>query len=121
MGARRGPPPGQRRAAPWPLALSALLLGCGAPAGSIGAMLVQEETGALRVREAPEGLTGARAGLAPGDEVVAIDGADVRGLDRDEVHRRLQGPIGTRVELTVVRGGVVEKVSVMRGPYRKKR
>lgn len=72
------------------------------------------------MRDAPEGMTGAQAGLREGDEIVAIDGADVRGADRAEIHRRLKGPVGTPVKLTVVRNGTVETLTITRSPYRKK-
>lgn len=97
-----------------------LLAGCAAPVGSVGAVLYREPaTGALYVREAPEGMGAAQAGLRPGDEVVSIDGEDARGLSRQEVHERLKGAVGTRVELTVVREGRVERLVVRRGPYRR--
>jgi carboxyl-terminal processing protease len=102
------------------LLLGPLLPGCSAPQGSIGALLALDPGGALLVREAPEGMSGAAAGLKPGDEVVAIDGADVRGADRAEIHRRLKGPLGTRVQLTVVRDGSLQTLSVLRAPYRKR-
>lgn len=107
------------RQKPW-AALLLLLAGCRAQSGSIGALLAQEPGGAIRVREAPPELSGARAGLQPGDEVVSIDGVDVRGMDQHEVHRRLVGVAGSRVELTVVRDGAIQKLSITRAPYRKK-
>lgn len=97
-----------------------MLAACGVPKGSIGALLAQDaSSGALLVREAPEGMSGARGGLQEGDEIVAIDGADVRGADRAEIHRRLQGPVGTLVELSVVRAGNLQKLVIVRAPYRK--
>jgi carboxyl-terminal processing protease len=116
------PPPAGPSCARLAAGLALALAGCSAPQGSIGALLLLDPTsGALLVREAPGELTGAQAGLREGDEIVAIDGADVRGADRDEIHRRLRGMVGTRVELTVVRAGVVERVVVVRAPYRKKK
>ena len=116
------PPPAGPSCAPRPWLLALALAGCAAPRGSIGALLALDPaSGALLVREAPGELSGAQAGLREGDEIVAIDGADVRGADRAEIHRRLQGPIGTRVELTVVRDGALQKLAVVRAPYRKKK
>ncbi|GIU91656.1 MAG: hypothetical protein KatS3mg011_0562 [Acidimicrobiia bacterium] len=45
-----------------------------------------------------------KAGLRPGDELVAVDGRDVGGLTVDEVTAMVRGPAGTEVELTVRRG-----------------
>jgi carboxyl-terminal processing protease len=46
-----------------------------------------------------------RAGLLAGDVVQAIDGASVDGLTLDEAIKRVRGPKGTAVVLTVERGG----------------
>jgi carboxyl-terminal processing protease len=45
------------------------------------------------------------AGLKPGDAVIAIDGEDVTGIDPSLVIRRILGPAGTKVDLTVMRNG----------------
>jgi C-terminal processing protease CtpA/Prc len=64
-------------------------------------------------------MDGARAGLEPGDEVLAVDGRDVRDLSPEAVHRALAGDIGSTVTLTVARRGGVERLTVVRKPYRK--
>ncbi len=64
-------------------------------------------------------MDGARAGLAPGDEVLAVEGRDVRDLDPEGVHRAFAGEIGSTVTLTVARRGRVERITVVRKPYRK--
>ena len=48
------------------------------------------------------------AGLKPGDLVVAIDGEDMTGIDGDLVIRKVLGPAGTTVELTIHREGETE-------------
>ena len=62
-----------------------------------------------------------RAGLQPGDQIVGVDGEDVTGVDGSLVIRRVLGPAGTHVLLTVRREGkpddfdvdvVREKISV---------
>lgn len=45
------------------------------------------------------------AGLRPGDEVIAIDGEDVTGIDPSVVIRSVLGPAGTTVHLTIRREG----------------
>ncbi len=70
--------------------------------GSVGAVLSRNnETGKVTVRETPEGKGAAKAGLAPGDELIAIEGHDVRHLSAEQVHAALEGPVGSRVKLTV--------------------
>ena len=47
-----------------------------------------------------------RAGMKPGDEVVAIDGEDMTGVDGNIVIRKVMGPAGSTVLLTVRRADV---------------
>jgi carboxyl-terminal processing protease len=48
------------------------------------------------------------AGLEPGDEVVAVNGEDVTGIDANIVIRSVLGPAGTTVNLTIHREGEAE-------------
>jgi len=45
-------------------------------------------------------------GLQAGDKIVAIDGKSAIGITRDDVMKKLRGPKGTKVNVTVVRDGV---------------
>ena len=49
-----------------------------------------------------------KAGLKPGDEVIAIDGEDMTGVDGNLVIRRVLGPAGSSVTLTIHREGEPE-------------
>lgn len=53
-----------------------------------------------------------RAGLKPGDQIIAIDGVDMTGIDGNLVIRKVMGPAGTRVTLTILREGVDEPFDV---------
>jgi carboxyl-terminal processing protease len=44
-----------------------------------------------------------RAGLKPGDKIIAIDGEDMTGLDGEVVRLKVLGPAGTIVHLTILR------------------
>ena len=46
-----------------------------------------------------------RAGIHPGDEVVAVDGKSTDGWTSDQVAKALKGPKGTHVQVTMVRFG----------------
>lgn len=46
------------------------------------------------------------AGLLPGDEVVAVDGDDMTGIDGNLVIRRVLGPANSKVVLTIRREGL---------------
>lgn len=51
-----------------------------------------------------------KAGLLPGDQIIAIDGEDMTGIDAELARRRVLGPAGTTVVLTILRnnGEVLE-------------
>jgi carboxyl-terminal processing protease len=46
-----------------------------------------------------------KAGLLPGDKIIAIDGEDMTGVDAELARRKVLGPAGTTVVLTVMREG----------------
>lgn len=88
--------------------------GCAPERGTIGAMLGRQTDGRLFVRDVPRGLAADRAGVKPGDEVLLIDGRDVRQLDERGVHRALAGEVDEPVKLTLQRGMNVLRVTVKR-------
>ncbi len=104
--------------------LASGLNGCGAATvtgavGSIGAKLGQkDEDHSLYVRGVPEGYPAAEAGLAEGDEILMIDGVYAKSMTAEEVTKRLRGPIGSVVSLTLARGKRILHVDVKRGVMR---
>ncbi|MCC6669264.1 MAG: PDZ domain-containing protein [Polyangiaceae bacterium] len=103
------------------LVAALLVLGaCGGPQGTVGAVFAQQGDGRLLVHEAPKGLAAEKAGLAAGDEVLLIDGMDVRRLDDKALHRALSGEVGSSVKLTVLRGEEVLRVTLKRTPAKKR-
>jgi carboxyl-terminal processing protease len=97
-----------------------LVMGCGSSwKGSVGAVLGKDNAdGRLYVREVPADMAASKAGVKEGDELVAIDGAPVRAMLPDEVHKALAGRVGTRVKLSIHRGGETLDLEVERGPLR---
>lgn len=63
-----------------------------------------------------EGSPAENAGLKAGDQIIAVDGEDVVGLDPQLVLRRVLGPAGSTVRLTISRPGQAEpfEVSIVR-------
>lgn len=88
--------------------------GCGGARGTIGARLGRDGEGHVVLREVPAELGAGRSGLLPGDEVLLIDGQDVRELSTAKLHAVLSGDLGSRVNLTVRRGDEVVRVTVGR-------
>lgn len=93
-----------------------VLSSCAAEEGTIGAMLGQRADGRLFVRDVPPTLAAARGGLQPGDEILLIDGKDVRAMDAAALHRALSGEVSVPVKLTVVRQDAVLRVTLTRTP-----
>ena len=82
------------------------------PAASGPPTIVRVLPGSPAAQAVPGGNpSDAAVGLRPGDRLVSVDGASLRGLDAAAIHSRLAGPAGTRVRVTVDRatagGGVV--------------
>ncbi len=53
-----------------------------------------------------------KVGLKPGDQIIAIDGQDMNGVDGELVIRQVLGPAGTTVKLTINREGLSEPFDV---------
>jgi len=53
-----------------------------------------------------------RLGLRPGDQIVQIEGESTYGITEDDVMKKLKGPQGTNVEVTIRRAGVDEPFKV---------
>jgi carboxyl-terminal processing protease len=54
-----------------------------------------------------------QAGLRPGDMIIAVDGDDMTGIDGSLVLRRVLGPAGSQVTLTIAREGESEPFDVV--------
>jgi C-terminal processing protease CtpA/Prc len=74
--------------------------------------------GRVFVRDVPPDMAAAKAGVHVGDEVLAVDGAPVRSMSPDDVHRAVAGAVGSRVKLTVQRNNQTLTVVIERGPLR---
>ena len=65
---------------------------------------LERRAGEARVVAVAEQSPAAVAGIRPGDEVVRIDGDSAAGSDIVSLSRKLEGPPGSRVQLTMRRG-----------------
>ncbi len=53
-----------------------------------------------------KGTPGEKAGLAPGDQIIEVDGENIEGMPLLEAINKIRGPEGTEVKLTVKREGL---------------
>jgi carboxyl-terminal processing protease len=83
--------------------------------GGVG-IQVSRESGRLLVISPLVGTPAYRAGIQAGDWITAIDGAATRDITLDEAVKRMKGPIGTSVRVTVLhaRDGRSETLTLRR-------
>ncbi|MBV9407314.1 MAG: S41 family peptidase, partial [Candidatus Eremiobacteraeota bacterium] len=84
--------------------------------GGIGVYIVQDpKTGAILV-DPIEGNPAIKAGVRPGDAILAVDGHTTSGQKIDDVERAIRGPNGSVVSLTLKRheGAATSTVRVTR-------
>lgn len=83
--------------------------------GGIGIRIGLED-GQLVIVEPMEGTPAFKAGLKHGDRIVKIDGHPTTGLTLQEAVRRMRGPVGSRVILSIMRTGApdTEDVPIVR-------
>jgi carboxyl-terminal processing protease len=71
----------------------------------VGVGIQLEQKSGKAVIVAPiDGSPAAKAGVRPGDVIVAVNGKSVKGEDISRVAKRIRGPKGTAVRITVKRG-----------------
>lgn len=66
-------------------------------------VIIDEESGGMRVTFVYSGSAAETAGIIAGDVITGIDGYDISGMDLDEMKESLSRPVGDSVELTVLR------------------
>lgn len=69
---------------------------------------VDTTTDYLTITSPIPGSPAEKAGLKPGDKIIGIDGEDMTGIDGELVRKKVLGPAGTTVHLTVAREGEAE-------------
>ena len=73
--------------------------------GGIGVVIMQDRTsGLVTFTNIYEDAPGDKAGFKAGDMVYKVNGEDVTGLDLDTIVSKIRGEVGTKVEITVLRG-----------------
>ncbi len=82
--------------------------------GGIGVVLGIKDK-ALTVVAPIEGTPGDKAGIKSGDQILQVNGNDIKDLALDEVVNKIRGPEGTKVVLTIKNTkGEIKDVTVIR-------
>ena len=74
--------------------------------GGIGVWFEIPQGDTAQVVSTIAGGPGELVGLVPGDRLIAVDDTSLIGVGEDGIQRRLKGPPGSRVRVTVKRAGV---------------
>lgn len=85
--------------------------------GGIGVSTVFID-GKLFVNEVTEGYPAFKQGMLAGDQVMKINGIDIKGKDRNQVSQLLRGPRGSGVALLLLREGSLINKSLVRDEIR---
>ncbi|MGY8994327.1 MAG: S41 family peptidase, partial [Rhodospirillales bacterium] len=64
---------------------------------------IAEKDGLIRVISPIEETPAARAGIMPGDAITRVDGNSIQGISVMDAVRRMRGPPGTMIRLTIQR------------------
>ena len=80
--------------------------------GGVGALIQKTPQGYIIIAEPYEGSAAIKAGLNPGDTIVAIEGVSTKDLPVDQCSGKMRGRPGTVLNMTVVRGRGGDTVDV---------
>ncbi len=78
--------------------------------GGIGSYIMRRNDNNVYISDPYDNSPALKAGLRPGDMIIAIDGDTVLGLTTDKVSNRLRGQSGTTVNLLVKRPYVEDSI-----------
>ena len=79
--------------------------------GGLGIEVTQEE-GFVKVVSTIDGTPASEAGIEAGDFITHVDGESLLGLTLDDAVELMRGPVGSEIEITVVREGETEPFDV---------
>jgi len=79
--------------------------------GGVG-IVIQSDKGAIKAVAVVDGAPASRGGMKAGDTILQIDGTAITGTKLDDVQKKMRGPSGTRVDLTVAREGIKDPFDV---------
>lgn len=80
--------------------------------GGVGSLIQKLPNGNVMISEPYEGSPAVKAGLQPGDTIIAIEGVPVKDLAVEECSNRMKGVPGTDLNMTVIKGRTGDTVQV---------
>lgn len=80
--------------------------------GGVGALIQKLPDGHIMISEPYENSAAVKAGLCPGDTVIAIEGVSTRDLPVDQCSGRMRGRPGTELHMKVIKGRGGDTVDV---------
>jgi carboxyl-terminal processing protease len=73
--------------------------------GGVG-VVIQSDSGTIKAVAIIDDAPAQKAGLKANDTILQIDGTPITGFKLDDVQKKMRGPSGTKVTLTISRTGV---------------
>ncbi len=82
--------------------------------GKFGGLGIEIEMGKgyIKVISPIDDTPAARAGVQPGDRIVRIDGVPIKGLTIQQAIKRMRGPKGSKVTVTILRKGTPKPIKL---------
>ena len=73
---------------------------------------VQMQDGVIKVVSPIDGSPAAKAGVLPNDLIIALDGVQVQGMTLDDAVKKMRGPIGSKIKVTIQRPGKTDPIDL---------
>lgn len=73
---------------------------------------VQMQDGVIKVVSPIDGSPAAKAGVLPNDLIIALDGVQVQGMTLDDAVKKMRGPIGSKIKVTIQREGKTDPIDL---------
>jgi carboxyl-terminal processing protease len=79
--------------------------------GGIG-VVIESDKGAIKAVAVVDGAPASKGGMKANDTILEIDGTAITGAKLDDVQKKMRGPSGSKVTLTLAREGVKDPIEV---------
>jgi carboxyl-terminal processing protease len=73
---------------------------------------VQMQDGVIKVISPIDGSPAAKAGVLPNDLIVQLDGVQVQGMTLDDAVKKMRGPVGSKITISVQRQNVKDLIKL---------